>query len=565
MDAEVIEQRQAALQDAYGSWQPASLGERFDAIAARHAERPFVITASTALTYAQLREYSVRLAAGLIALGVEPGERVALLLDNRAEFVAVKLAIARVGAVAVPLNFSYRAEEVRERLLAAGASVLVTMDASMATDFIDVLDRLVPGWESGAGSADLPLLRRVVLTAPGVREGALDLGGLTALGASIGDAVVEARLRQVAPDQVCDIVYTSGTTGHAVGAMLTHDMVLRSAYGSAYHRAFADGWRVLFSLPMYHVFGYVEGLLAAMFAGGAIVPQTVFNPRSVLDAIARHHVNEVLFVPTMTVAVVEQAAVRHYDLSSLESVMSAAAPAPAWLWEQVAERLAPSMVFTGYGQTEVSAATTLTMPQDPIERVAATVGTTKLGGIAGDPELAGRLAQYRTVDPFTGAVLPPGAEGELAVRGPIVTGGYYGDDAATAYSIDSDGWLRTGDLGRIDADGYLYLTGRSRELYKVGGELVSPVEVEQVITALPGVEQAYLAGVPDPRYGEVGWAWITLKTGAELTERDIISACRARLAPFKVPRGVSFLSAADLPMTSTGKVQKYRLVAELTR
>ena len=561
----VIDQRRSELEKTHLVWQPASLAQRFDALATRYADRPFIITAAGTRTYAEEQRRSVRLAAGLLALGVERGERVALVMDNRADFAAVKISIARAGAVAVPLNFSYRAEEIRERLQAAEASVLITIDASMATDFLGVLDTLVPGWPEGVHSADLPHLRQVVLAASGVRAGALDLDGLVSLGASVSDAQVADRLAQVGPDDVCDIVYTSGTTGHAVGATLTHDMLLRSAYGSAYHRGFADGWRVLFSLPMYHVFGYVEGLLASMFVGGAIVPHVVFNPRSVLEAIERHRVNEVLFVPTMSVAVVEQAAAATYDLSSLESVMSAAAPAPVWLWERVTERLRPSMVFTGYGQTEVSAATTLTLPGDPIERVAATVGTMKLGGLAGDPALGGRLAEYRTIDPFSGAVLPDGTEGELAVRGPIVTHGYHGDDAATAYSINSDGWLRTGDLGRVDADGYVYLTGRSKELFKVGGELVAPVEVERVITGLPGVEQAFVAGVPDPRFGEVAWAWVTLQDGVEVTAHDVIRHCRAHLAPFKVPRGVAFLRAADLPMTTTGKVQKYRLVAEFPR
>jgi fatty-acyl-CoA synthase len=565
VDTGLIEERRSALERSYRSWRPASLAERFDSIAQRHPDRPFVITAAATLTYAEVRDVSRRLAAGLLGLDVQPGDRVAMLLDNRSDFVAVKLAIARVGAVAVPLNYSYRAEEIRERLADAGACVLVAMPASMATDFLDVCDRLVPGWERGAETADLPLLRRIVLTDAAARPGALDLAGLAELGSPVDDATVASRQREVSPDQPCDIVYTSGTTGHALGAVLTHDMVLRSAYGSAYHRAFADGWRVLFSLPMYHVFGYVEGLLAAMFAGGAVVPLAVFNPRTVLDSIERHRVNEVLLVPTMTVAVVEQAAAASYDLSSLESVMSAAAPAPAWLWNQVAERLAPSMVFTGYGQTEVSAATTLTLPQDPIDRVSATVGTAKLGGLAGDPDLDGRLARYRTIDPFTGAALPPGAEGELAVRGPIVSHGYYGDEKATTYSVDPDGWLRTGDLGRVDEEGYVRLTGRSRELYKVGGELVAPAEVERVITGVDGVEQAYVAGVPDDRFGEVGWAWVTLKPGAGVTGRDVVRECHQRLAPFKVPRGVTLLSAADLPMTATGKVQKDRLVAIVRR
>ncbi len=562
VDRAEIERRRKALDGQHVEWRPVNLADRFDALAARFADRPYVIGESTTMTYRDVADYSRRLAAGLLDLGVSPGDRVALILDNRVEFAALKLAVARVGAVAVPLNYSYRADELRAALHRSGACVLVTIDASLATNFLEVLDRVVPGWPAGVRSDELPLLRQIVLIDRGARDGALDLAGLADRGTPM--AAVHTRQAAVDPDAVCDIVFTSGTTGHAMGAMLTHDMLLRSAYGSAYHRAFDDGWRVLFALPMYHVFGYVEGLLASMVVGGAVVPHRVFNPRSVLASIERDRVNEVLFVPTMTITVVEQAEKQRYDLASLQSVMSAAAPAPVWLWERVLASLGPSMLFTGYGQTEVSAATTLTQPADPVQVVAETVGTPKLGGVAGDPALDGRLARYRTLDPFSGEPLPEGAEGELAVTGPIVTRGYFDDVAATTYAL-RDGWLRTGDLGRIRPDGYLELTGRSRELFKVGGELVAPKEIEQLISGLPGVEQAYVAGVPDERYGEVAWAWVTPVEGGVLDERDILRHCRERLAPFKVPRGVQMMRADELPMTATGKVQKYRLVEQQAR
>lgn len=210
----------------------------------------------------------------------------------------------------------------------------------------------------------------------------------------------------------------------------------------------------------------------------------------------------------------------------------------------------------------MSAATALTMPGDDIETVSAVVGTTKLGGLAAAAAgLDGRLAEYRTVDPFTGAPLASGETGELSVRGPQVTRGYFGNQERTAESIDADGWLRTGDLGRIDDRGYLRLSGRSSELFKVGGELVAPLEVEQQLTAIDGVSQAYVAGVPDERFGEVGWAWVVPAEGVLLDERALLTQLRARLAPFKVPRGITFAAAEELPMTATGKIQKFLLVA----
>ncbi|HEX3750941.1 MAG TPA: AMP-binding protein [Streptosporangiaceae bacterium] len=542
------------------SWVPMALASRFDAMAAAHPDRPYVITDARRYSYRDLQEWSRQLARGLYGIGVRPGERVALVVDNRPEFVAVKLAIARLGAVAVPVNFSYRADELAVVLNSSQASLLISIDAAIGVDRLAVLDELVPGWEHGATSDTLPHLRRIVLVSRERRPDALDLPGLAGYAAGLSEAELGRLEDAVDPESPGDIVFTSGTSGYPLGAVLTHDMVLRSAYGSAYHRAFGDGWRICFSLPLYHVFGYVEGLLAAMFAGGAIVPHAVFNPRTILTAVQEHQASEVLLVPTMSVAVVDEATRHTYDLSSLESVFSAAAAAPVWLWQRIEKELAPRQVFTGYGQTEVSAATTLTLPGDPLELVAETVGREKLGGSAAPAGLDGVLARYRTVDPFTGAPLPAGAEGELSVRGPIVTRRYFNDPERTAAQIDADGWFRSGDLGRVRDDGYLELTGRSGELFKVGGELVAPKQVEQVLTGYEGVAQAYVAGVPDERLGEAGWAWVVASEGAAPSEAELLRHCREHLAAFKVPRRVTFLDADDLPKTSTGKVQKFLLV-----
>src|ERR1700761_6831999 len=557
------EPRRERLEAALGhSWVPMALGRRFDAVASAHPDRPDVITDAHRHPYRDLQEWSRQLARGLYGIGVRPGDRVALVIDNQPEFVAVKLAVARLGAVAVPVNFSYRADELATVLNGSQASVLISIDAAIGVDQLATLDELVPGWVDGATSDRVPHLRRVVLVSNERRPAAPDLRGLLDRAAGLPETGLRRLEDAVAPDSPCDIVFTSGTSGYPLGAVLTHDMVLRSAYGSASHRAFGDGWRIGFSLPLYHVFGYVEGLLASMFAGGAIVPHPVFNPRSILAAVQQHRASEVLFVPTMSVAVVDEAARHRYDLTSLESVFSAAAAAPVTLWQRIEKQLAPRQVFTGYGQTEVSAATTLTLPGDPVELVAETVGREKLGGVAGPPERGGALARYRTGDPFTVAPLPPGAEGELSVRGPIVTRGYVNDPERTAAQIDAGGWFRSGDLGRVRDDGYLELTGRSGELFKVGGELVAPKQVEQVLTGYEGVAQAYVAGVPDDRLGEVGWAWVVPSEGAAPGETELLRHCREQLAGFKVPRRVTFLEADELPKTSTGKVQKFLLVQE---
>jgi fatty-acyl-CoA synthase len=549
-DAE-INRRRAALEAHTVAWTPRSLAAAFDVAVDAYPDCPYVIADGQSLTYRQVQLESQRIAAGLVQLGVNADDRVALLVDNRAEYAAIKFAIARTGAIAVPLNYSYKADEVRERLAQSRASVLISIDASLATNFIEVFDQIVPGWRDGVKSDDLPELRHILL-----------VDDLATLESSPDDAAeVTRRTDAIDPDSTCDIVFTSGTTGHAIGAELTHDMVLRSAYGSAYHRAFDDGWRISFALPLYHVFGYIEGMLAVIFVGGAIAPLRIFNPKTVLSIIEQDAINEVLFVPTMTVAVVDQAVKQKYDLSSLQSVFSAAAPAPVWLWERVLSDLQPTMVFTGYGQTEVSAATALTHPGDDIATVASVVGAMKLGGLAALDGDDGKLAIYRTIDPFTGDVLPDGEEGELTVRGPQVTRRYFENEERTAEAIDDDGWLRTGDLGRINERGYLELGGRSSELFKVGGELVAPAEVERALTAMPGVSQAFVAGVPDERFGDIGWAWVVPNEDATLDSHELVAELRKHLANFKVPRGITFVSSDALPVTTTGKVQKFMLVA----
>jgi fatty-acyl-CoA synthase len=303
--------------------------------------------------------------------------------------------------------------------------------------------------------------------------------------------------------------------------------------------------------------------MAAMMVGGAIIPQTAFDPGRYLEGIERHRATDILCVPTMTVALLEHPDVTTRDLSSLTAILSGAAPAPVWLWEKVRGALGVDEIVTGYGMTEQGGAMTLTLPEDPLERLSATVGRVKLAGAAGLPEAAGDaagdLTEYRTIDVLTGEPLPPGEEGELAARGPTNMLGFYGKPAETALALDGEGWVRSGDLGFLTEDRYVVLTGRSKELYKSGGELVMPKEVEEVLSRHPGVSQAFAVGVADERWGEIGVACVVAKAGVEVTADELLALCREQLARFKVPRRVVFLDGAELPTTPTGKVQKFRL------
>jgi fatty-acyl-CoA synthase len=557
-----IEQRRAALRARYPRWLPRTLDQALEDAAAEFGDRPLVLTDDRALTYAEAATWARTMADGLATLGVRPGDRVGVLMANYLEFVPVKFAVAAAGATAIPFNYLYRRDELAYVLAQSGCRALVTMTGFGGLDYLAMLDEIAPGWERGS-TEQLPELATVVLlsTDGRTREGVPTVAEVTELGASNTGATEGARAK---PGDVGDILYTSGTTGSPKGVMVTHDAVLRTGYASALTRAFDDGRRILFSLPCYHMFGYVEGLLAAMAVGGAIVPQASFDPARYFAGIERHRAGEILCVPTMTVALLEHPARTRHDLSSLFAILSGAAPAPVWLWERVRADLGVTEITTGYGMTEAGGAMTMTRPEDPVELHSTTVGAPKMAGAAGLAEHGGALCHYETVDPVTGEFLPPGSEGELTSEGPTNMLGFWEKPHESAAAL-VDGWLRSGDLGRVREDGYLQLTGRSKELYKSGGELVMPKEIEELLSRHPGISQAYAVGVPDDRWGEVGCVWVVREQGSDVTAEDVLDLCRGKLARFKVPKHALFAEAAELPTTPTGKVQKFELARRAAR
>ncbi|MGV0795410.1 class I adenylate-forming enzyme family protein [Mycolicibacterium elephantis] len=542
-----IEACRQELRDRFPVWQARSLVGWLDECANRYAERPFVITDDVTLTYADVAEQSRRIAAGLAGLGVQPGDRVGMVMANYPEFVTVKFAIARTGAIAVPFNYLYRTNELGFVLADSGCRVLVTMTGFGALDYQAMLDEIVPQWDAPDFSTTAPdrALRHVVLldTDGTARQGVQNVADLAATAAP-------APQLDVAPDAPGDMLYTSGTTGSPKGVLVSHDAVLRTAYASALTRAYQDGRRILFSLPCYHMFGYVEGILSAMYVGGAVIPQPSFSAEGYLAGIERHRANDILCVPTMAVAMVESAARHDYDLSSLGAVLCGSAPAPIWLWEQVQREFGFDEIVTGYGMTECGGAMTLTLPEDPLHLTSETVGRPKLAGAASVPG-TDALVVYETVD------------GELVSHGPTTMLGYWNRPAETSATL-RNGRLFSGDLGTVRADGYLELTGRSKELYKSGGELIMPKEIEDVLQRHPAVSQAFAFGLSNERWGEIGCVVVVPAPEAAPTEEDVLEHCRKNLARFKVPKRVVFYDAASLPTTPTGKVQKFRLAEEVS-
>ena len=554
-------QRRAALDARYSPWVPRTLSQHLGDAADRYGSNPFVITDDRSYSYTDMREWSTRLAGGLLEMGIQPGEHVALVMANYPEFVALKFAISMIGAVSVPINFLLRERELSYVLQQSDATALITMDRYRNLDYIAALDSLMPGWERKGGGDGYPRLRNVaVFSAEGRERDWPNLQQVEAIATPASRERLVALEAEGNTTAHCDILYTSGTTGTSKGVLLTHDMVVRSGYASAYGRGLTPGFRTVFSLPMYHVFGYIECLIAVSFVGGAVVPRVAFDPADILAAVARHKVQEIACVPTMTFALIDEARARPYDLSSIEIMYSSGGPAPATIFDDMAEVFGPDEMVHGYGQTETTAAMTAILSSDDESRLRDTNGQFRRAGAAGDPTLGGVLAVYKTIDIVTGADLAAGERGELVVRGPAVTAGYYNKPEQTAEVFDPNGWLRTGDIGFIDRDGFVYLVGRLKETYRCGGEMVMPKEIELVLADHPGVAQVHVVGVPHARMGQVGCVVIVPTDPISPPDAaDVIARCRSELARFKVPAHVVFVAASELPMTVTGRVQKFKL------
>jgi fatty-acyl-CoA synthase len=545
-----VEERREAIETRHPIWQETTLCAYFERAVDAFGERDLVVTDDETLNYKDVLDLSCRIAAGLEKKGLRPGDRVGIIMANYPIIVPLLFAIWQQGLVAVPINILYRTEELSHVVRQSRCQFLITMAEFRGQDFLSHLDRMEPQWRAGIYEKS-PYLKGIAVygSAGGslTRFEELTQQGFIAAGQSE---------RRISANDAAIIMYTSGTTGYPKGVILTHDNLLRSAYAVAYHHAFEDGRRAIFSLPMYHAYGVIQGLLAGLIVGGAMIPQLKFEPAAMLSGIGTHRASYLMAVPTMTLALLEEAKRRRYDFSSLRAIHNAAAPTPLWVWEEIQRTFGCNEVFTSYGQTETTAMITGTLPGDPIQIISETQGLPALGGVAGLPGPGNPIAEFKIVDPDTGGERLPGQIGEICTRGPLNTQGYFEQPDETAKLFLQEGWLRTGDLGAFRSDGYLAVTGRVKELYKSGGELVSPKEVEDLLTKHPDISQAYVVGVPDEHWGESGCAWIIPSPGTDPSLSEIASYLYQNLAKFKVPSRLYFIASDDLPKTGTGKVQK---------
>ena len=497
-----------------------------DRMACDFSDHEALLTEDRRFTFAELRDEVRRTAAAIAGSGVTPGDRVALWSPNTWHWVVACLAIQYAGAVVVPINTRYTAEEAADIVARTEAPLLIASGRFLGTDRVADLDR-----------GSLPALRHVVRI-PIENGGESDDGDWDEFlaGPQPPMSEVDARAAAVRPDDVSDILFTSGTTGRSKGVLCAHRQSLSASADWAACGRITSADRYLCINPFFHNFGYKAGILACLQTGATLIPQLTFDPAQAMRTVEEHRITVLPGPPTIYQMLLDHPSRSEFDLSSLRFAVTGAATVPVVLIERMQSELDFDIVLTAYGLTEASGFGTMCRADDDPVTIATTCGR----------PIAGFELDIADQDD-TGA-------GEVLLRGPNVMMGYLDDAAATAAAIDADGWLHTGDIGTVDKAGNLRITDRLKDMYICGGFNVYPAEVEQVLARLDGVADAAVIGVPDGRLGEVGRAFVVARTGVDIGEDDVIDHSKRHLANFKVPRSVVFLD--QLPRNAGGKVVK---------
>jgi fatty-acyl-CoA synthase len=532
-----------------------TIGDMFDRTATRYADNEALVSRHQNLryTYRQLQTEVDRCARALIALGVEKGQRVGIWAPNCAEWTITQFATSKLGAILVNINPSYRLSEVQYALRQSGCAWLVTAPRFKTSDYTGMIHELAPelaASQPGAlQSANFPSLRGVVRLGEERSPGMLGWGGLLALADRVTADELARRQRQQEFDEPINIQFTSGTTGYPKGATLSHHNILNNGYFTTELLRFTDRDRLLIPVPLYHCFGMVMGNLGCVSHGATMIyPSDGFDATAVLEAAQAERATALYGVPTMFIAELNHADFARYDLSTLRTGIMAGSPCPVEVMKQVQALMHMRDVAIAYGMTETSPVSTQTRIGAPLAKQVGTVGQVH-------PHV-----QIKIVDPQSGQVVPVGERGELCTRGYGVMLGYWDNDEATRAAIDAARWMHTGDLATMDAEGYLNIVGRIKDMIIRGGENVYPREIEEFLYSHPAVQDVQVIGVPDEKYGEEVMAWVKLREGQAATADEIRDYCRDKIAHYKIPRYVRFVDA--FPMTVTGKVQKFLMREE---
>jgi fatty-acyl-CoA synthase len=533
-----------------------TIGVRFDRVAAQFGDRPALIVRQQAIdwSYAQLAQKVDAFAAGLLALGLQPGERVGIWSPNNAEWVVTQFATAKAGLILVNINPAYRLSEVEYALNKVGCRALVTATRFRSSDYIGMLDTLAPELQRARPghleAAKLPTLRAVVQIGDNPAPGTIPFGDVYAMGGPVERARLSELAASLQFDDPINIQFTSGTTGLPKGATLTHHNILNNGYFLGQAMRYTEQDKVCIPVPLYHCFGMVIGNLACVTHGAAMVlPGEGFDPLATLQTVAEERCTSLYGVPTMFIAELDHPEFASFDLSSLRTGMMAGAPCPAEVMRRCIRDMHLTEITIGYGMTETSPVSTQTAIGDPLDRQVSTVGRAH-------PHI-----EIKIVD-AAGRIVPRGERGEFCTRGYSVMLGYWDDEERTAQAIDKTGWMHTGDLATMDEDGYCAIVGRIKDMVIRGGENIYPREVEEFLYRHPAIQDVQVFGVPDKRFGEELCAWVRLHAGASLTEDEMKAFCKDQIAHYKVPRYVRFVD--EFPMTVTGKVQKFIMREKMT-
>jgi len=537
----------------------ATIPEHFAAVVQRFPEQEAVVSLPQGrrLSYRKLAAGVDQLAAGLLGIGFRRDDRIGIWSTNNIEWLLLQMATARIGALLVNINPAYRARELAYALQRSEVQGLFITPRFRSSDYVQMLLELIPELErthaDRLASQAFPLLRRVVVYDPAdpahsvaPQPGFTTWQALLAAGDGVSPEQLDAASAELDTDDAINIQYTSGTTGFPKAVVLSHHNILNNAYFSARAMHFTEHDRLAVPVPFYHCFGMVLANLLCLSAGACLVlPCEHFDAAAVLTAIAQERCSAVHGVPTMFIAMLEHPEFTSFDLSSLRTGIMAGAPCPPALMQRVLQDMHCAEILIGYGETEASPLTHLTSRDDSLERRVETVGRNL-------PH-----QEVKVVDVASRRTVPIGAVGEICFRGYHIMKGYYGDVEATARTVDANGWLASGDLGSMDADGYVRITGRLKEMIIRGGENIYPREIEDFVFTHPKVAAVAVFGVPDDYYGEELMAWVQLHAGESATEEELRDFCKGRIAHFKIPRYIWFVD--EFPMTVTGKVQKFRM------